>query len=112
MAIANLANVPVDAATQAEWSFSHAAHHRDIIDAIRARSGQDLQLFALDPFNPDNSSVWLEQHQQMHNAQNAVLGIAGNDLLDVDWKDQGERESWIWLNFVEHQLAGNELEIG
>lgn len=112
MAIANLANVPADDRTFAQWSFAHAAHHRDINNAILAQAGVRLQLFPLDPVDPENPGPWLDQHQELHNAQNAVLGIAGNDLLDVDWRNKGQREAWIFLNFSEHQRAGQILEIG
>lgn len=111
MGVASLANVPYDENSLSQFSFAHAAHHRDIIRRIYELSGIELVEFPIDPFNPKNADTFGYQHQQMHNQMNSVLGISGNDLIVVNWQDQGEREGWIFLNFTEHVQAGDKLGV-
>lgn len=112
MALANIANVPGDNRSMAEWSFAHADHHRQITDRIKVLFNIDIPFFPIDPINIEEGTDQGYQHQEMHSAMDAVLSIAGNDLTDVDWKDEGQRSSWIWLNFIEHQQASKILGIG
>lgn len=110
--VAAIYNVPRDDQSLLEWSFNHMAHHRDINRVIFQRLNIFLPEFSLDPFNPDEiQGVWAQQHQIMHTNQNAVLSISGNDLLDVNWRDEGEREAWIGLNALEHFQANAILEV-
>ena len=94
------------------WSATHATHHLLIIQTIFSLTGQQLQEYVIDPIDPTNAEGWLLQHQFMHNQMDAVLGIQGYDLLDVDLKDRNELSGWIWLNAQEHYQAANILEIG
>lgn len=111
MAIASLANIPNDPASFAAWSFAHMAHHRDIIRRIRELSQINLIEYSLDPMPLQNLGVWGYNHQAMHAQMDAVLNIDGLDLTDVNWRDEGERAQWIWLNFQEHLQAGSKLGI-
>ncbi len=111
-AIAGLYNVPGTESEFLTWSFINAAHHRDIARVVYQLVGTVLPEFQLDPFDPNNPGVWLYQHQLMHQNQNEVLGIAGYDLLDVDWQNEGERAGWIQLHASEHYQAANILKIG
>lgn len=115
MAIAALQNIPGTPEELAQWSFAHAVHHIDINAAIYRIGAIALPEFVLDPFDPSNENAmgtWFYLHQQMHENQNALLGIAGNNLVDVDWSNQGELAGWINLNFVEHLQASNILGVG
>ena len=112
MAIANLANIPADEQTLMEWSFAHMAHHVDLNAYLQREKKVNLPIFPLDPVNPADMATWSYQHQLMHNNQNQLLGISGNDLLDVDWQDQGQRATWIFLNFAEHLQATNITGVG
>lgn len=108
MSVASIANVPSDPESMLQWSFSHMAHHRDINRRILEVFHVQLPEFPLDPFDP----VFMgDQHQTMHNNQNAVLSISGNDLLDVEWQDEAQKSVWIFLNFTEHLKAGNILGV-
>lgn len=111
MGLASIANVPVDKETTDEWAFSHMAHHRDIIRVINEKFQIILPEYSLDPLDPNDLGTWGYQHQIMHNQMDAILSIAGNDLLDVSWQDQGERASWIELNFREHLQANQILGV-
>lgn len=113
--IAGIYNIPGNAQEMAQWSFVHAAHHTDINAAIYNALGIALPAYVLDPFNPeDPASVesWAYLHQSMHQNQNAILGIAGLDLTDVDWQDDGAKAAWVQANFSEHFQAANILQIG
>lgn len=110
--IAGLYNVPSNIAELNTWAFAHAAHHRDINRTIYQLTGTSLIENILDPLNPQDLGVWLYQHQQMHDQFESVLGIAGYDLLDVDWENQNELAGWILLNASSHQQAANILNIG
>lgn len=110
--IASLANVPTTDEERAEWSFAHMAHHRDIAEKIYVLAKVALPEYILDPIDPNDTGTWEYQHQLMHDNQNALLGIDGQDLTGIDWKNQNLLAAWIQLNFNEHYQASNELEIG
>jgi hypothetical protein len=110
--VAGLFNVPSTQSELNTWTFAHAAHHVDINRVIFQRTGVALASYVLDPLDPNNAEVWLYQHQLLHQAQDAILGIEGYDLLDVDLKDQDQLAGWIWVNADEHYKAAQILEIG
>lgn len=114
MALASLQEIPKSALEFAEWSFAHAAHHRDIIRVIyRDYGGARLDEYVLDPFDPRGSTeVWAENHAAMHNAMDAVLGIAGYNLSEVDWTDERSLGDWLSAHFNEHYQAGQILGLG
>ena len=111
MGLAAIFNVPTDQQSTDEWAFSHAAHHRDINRVIFEKFGLVIPDYNLDPFNPEDTGTFGYQHQQMHNLQNAILGISGNDLVDVAWADPEERQGFIELNAKEHLQANAILGV-
>lgn len=110
--LADLANVPSTDEERAQWSFAHMAHHRDIAARIYTLVKVALPEYILDPVNPADTGEWEYQHQIMHDNQNALLGIDGQDLTGIDWKNQNELAAWIFLNMSEHFQASDILEIG
>ena len=110
--VASLYNVPSTQDELNDWSFAHAAHHRDINRIIYQRLKLELPEFVLDPLDINDTGTWLYQHQAMHTNQDAILGISGYDLLDVDFKDKNEFAGWIFLHADEHVQAASILEIG
>lgn len=110
--LADLYNVPTNDAERAQWAFAHMAHHRDINRRIYELVAIALPEYILDPVNPDDTGDWEYQHQLMHDNQNQLLGISGQDLTDIEWKDQRLLNAWIFLHSVEHYQASNILEIG
>lgn len=110
--IAGLYNVPSTQPELDTWAFAHAAHHTDINRVLFQQFGIQLVSYVLDPLDPNNSEIWLYQHQQMHQQLDEVLQISGFDLLDVDLKDKNEFAGWIFLNASEHYQAAQILEIG
>jgi hypothetical protein len=110
--IAGLYNVPGTPDEFAAWSFINMAHHRDINRAIYNLLNVTIEEFVLDPFNIREPGVWLYQHQLMHQRQNALLGIDGYNLLDVDLTKPEELAGWIYAHSNEHQQASDILRIG
>ncbi len=113
MSIAGIFDTPQTPEQQATWAFTHATHHADIVRVIyQKNSALVLQRYILDPFDPNDMDVWLDQHQFMHQQMDRVLGIAGFDLSEVDWNNASQRSAWIWLNAQEHLQAGTILGLG
>jgi hypothetical protein len=115
MSLAALFNIPQTEDQLAEWSFANAAMHTDIVRLIFQKYGQELQQYVLDPFvptDPDGMQTWLYQHQIMHQQMDAVLGISGYDLTDVDFTNQGILAGWIQSHANEHVQAGQILGLG
>ena len=115
MSLAALWNIPQTEEQLAQWSFVNSAAHIDIVRVIFERTGVALDTFVLDPFDPrDEASFqpWLYQHQAMHQQMDAILGIAGYDLTDVDFNNPGLLAGWVQSHATEHQQAGQILNLG
>ncbi len=110
--IATLFNIFNDAQGLNQFSFANADEHLRINEAIVARNGPALSYYVLDPIptGPD-AKTWLRTHQDIHNQMNAVLGLAGNDLSEVDFNDPDQVASWIWLHAQEHVAASDKLRL-
>lgn len=109
--IATLFNVPSDEVGMMHFSFANAAEHHSITQAIFDQLGVHIESYLLDPIPLFDSGGWFYRHQQAHNLQNAVLGISGNDLTTVDWKNPAQVASWIRLHGEEHRQASEILEL-
>lgn len=103
MAIAALYNIPTIPRELDDWSFDHMVHHRDVNDQIFLATGIRIDEYVLDPVDPHDLGQWEYQHQAMHQAVNAVLGISGFDLSDVDFLHTDKLAGFIIQNAVEHR---------
>lgn len=103
MGLANLANVPRSPQEFAVFSFSNQDEHFKVAQAIQNREGINIPTYPVDPINFDALGIWLQNHQQMHNNVNSVLGTPGVDLTEVDFRNEAQVESWSFLHFTEHQ---------
>lgn len=110
--LADLANVPSTDQERAQWSFAHMAHHRDINQKIYLLLKLALPEYILDPIDLNDTGTWEYQHQLMHDNFNQILGIEGQDLTGIEWKNQNLLAGWIQLDFNEHYQASSILEIG
>lgn len=121
MPLDQISVVPVSADDVKRWSFAHMANHLDIIRRIyettepvppaTTPSPISLNPFPLDPIDIDNMGQWLYQHSVMHAQMDLVLGIAGYDLLELDWRDQDQLIEWMNFNSDEHVQASRILGI-
>lgn len=110
--IAGIANIPTTREELLVWATNHATHHVDINRSLYQLTGINLPDFILDPIDPDNTGVWEAQHQIEHDNMDAILGITGFDLSEVDFKKTEYLTGWIQLNLSEHYQAANVLGIG
>lgn len=94
---------PHEKAMLEQWSLWHKADHDEIQQAIQRITGQNLMIWEIYPLRMEEWEGWSERHQQMHNDMNAVAGIAGSDLSDVDWKVPTSAEEWNFKHFKEHR---------
>lgn len=108
--LAALWNLPTTPETLSWFTFSNQQHHAAISGSVWSQLGLVLPQWPLDPLPPDQTT-WLYDHQQMHNQQNAVLGIVGNDLTELDFHDISQLTDWIELHAREHQQAAEILGI-
>lgn len=111
MPVANLMNVPKTETDLLVWSFHHADHHLQIIDAVAAQKGSVLVQYVLDPIAPFDLANWLRRHQTAHNAFNAALSANGQDLTTVDFSKPDQLQSWIDIHAAEHLFAGTTLGV-
>ncbi len=110
--LAALVNSPTDEKSWLEWSFHNADQHNLIVSSLFNQQGVSLPAYVLDPIPSFDIANWLRRHQDIHLRQNAVLGIAGSDLTDVDFQNKAQLEAWVQLHFVEHLAASSKLGLG
>ena len=111
MGLADVASIPKSDEELKKWAFCHMAAHRDIDRAVQEQFGFGITEYVLDPIIPENNDAWQYQHQQMHNQQNAILGISGNNLLGVDWTKPNILAAWLFLHQTEHLQAATILKL-
>lgn len=109
--LASLYNVPVDDIGFLEFSFANVDEHRKILQKLRLSYGIRLTEYIIDPIPMFDFPTWARRHQQMHNQQNAVLGITGNDLSTIDLNRKDQLAAWINLHAQEHYQAANILRL-
>ena|SRR5215475_2059911 len=114
MSVLDLFNAPnpKDPASMAIWSFANQAHHIDIRRVLFEQTGLTYDQFILDPFDPKEIDRWVYWHQNMHESQNALLGIQGYDLTGVDFEDPDGLKDWVYNHANEHYQAGQILGLG
>ena len=86
------------------------AEHRETNEAIFRKAAITLPEYVLDPVDMNDPTGFLDLHQQMHNNTDALLGISGYDLTEVDWTDPGQRAGWIQLNAQLHVMESDATE--
>jgi len=109
--LATLFNIFQDQVGMSQFAFANADLHDRQNAAILQRYSVSLPAYVLDPISLENTGLenWLQIHQDIHTRTNSILGIAGNDLSDVDFRNPNQVASWIWLHAQEHVQASNKL---
>lgn len=110
MSVLNVFNIPGTDTELAQWSFLHMVLHRSENAAVLRQHNVILIEFILDPIDPTPNSAWFQQHQQMHDAVDQIVGVAQFNLIDVDWTDEGQRLGWFQSHAQLHQQETNALE--
>jgi hypothetical protein len=109
--LAALLNVPKTDAEWRQFSYDHRDSHDKIRAAIKKKYGVDLTDYVIDPINPDSLQQFLQDNASLHTDMNGILKSQSSDLLDVDINDPKQLDSWINLNYQEHQNAEQLLGI-
>jgi len=109
--LAALMNVPKTDAEWRQFSYDHRDSHDRIRAAIKKKYGVDLTDYVIDPINPDSLQQFLQDNASLHTDMNGILKSQSSDLLDVDINDPKQLDSWISLNYQEHQNAEQLLGI-
>ena len=111
MSLATLQNVPLNEQAFLMFSFVNADEHAKIVNKARDLLQVDLPSYILDPISFDDLQGWLQRHQQAHNEMDAVLGIRGADLTEVDLENPAQLAAWIWQHSQEHIQAATILRL-
>lgn len=108
MSLANLQNVPTNAAEWAIFSFSNQDLHNRIATSLTT-GGNPVRQFILDPISFNDPGVWLRAHQTAHDEYASALGIGNDDLSILDFEDQRQVAEWITIHWSLHQQANQRL---
>lgn len=111
MALSTLYNVPRSTQDIQVFSFCNQDSHNLISRRFYQLLGVSLPVWLLDPIPTNDIATWARRHQEAHNTQNALLGITGNDLIDVDWQKEDQLANWIFMHAEEHYQAYSILEL-
>jgi ABC-type nitrate/sulfonate/bicarbonate transport system substrate-binding protein len=111
MMLAALMNVPKTEEQWRQFSYDHRNSHDKIRAAILKKYGVNLVDYQIEPINPDNIRQFLQDNASLHSAMNGVLQSQSSDLLDVDFTDPRQLDSWVNLNYQEHENAEQLLGI-
>lgn len=95
MSVVDIFNLPGDDAQLAMWSRMHMMWHRSCNVEIERQFNIILAEYILDPISSDAIDQFLSDHQIMHNDLDAILGIASQNLQEVDWEDENQRIGWF-----------------
>ena len=92
------------------WAFVHGQTHAQIVQGA-GKLGLQLFQYQLDPIAPWDLKGWLLRHQAAHSDANQLLGLRGNDLQSVDFKDPKELRQWMYYNWQEESAICTRLGI-
>jgi len=94
-----------------QWLLNNYAHHR-AINAGASGRGLNIGSYLIYPVRQENMRDFLEQHQRWHTDMCTALGITGNDLSDVDFNNDQQKDAWMFLHYQEHLAAATKLGRG
>ncbi len=64
------------------------------------------------PINFSKFTDFLQANAQEHIDMLGVLNIQGEDVQDVDIRDERQLQAWAFLHYQDHFSAENALKIG
>ena len=111
MGLANLFRpAPGDDGWQEFW-FNNWIDHQDIQQAIQAQLSVNQEIYIINPWLDSDASAILQRHQQFHNDMDGAVGINGEDLSSIDFKNQRAIEEWVFQHYQDHLAAHQILGI-
>ena len=111
MPLPNIVEPPSDERGFDSWAYAHAVDHLEIITAITKSQNVTLPQYQIWPIDPNDIENFLQQHTQAHNDMNLQMGTPGNDLNNVDFKNNDQAKQWFYLNSEEHRNVRQKLAI-
>jgi hypothetical protein len=102
VSLANILYPPPTKSGLEEFAFANYQHHQLTTSALFRSRGVQVATFNIYPLVRASAEVWLQQHQQWHNAMNSVLHTSGVDLSGVDFNNKEQFDAWIFIHFNEH----------
>ena len=107
-----LFNTPKNADDWSVWSWHNANDHLEIRQAIAAQKKTNLTDYQVYPIFEGDVPGFLQRHSQLHIEMLGALGLQGEDLLDVDFNDESQKEAWMNLHVRDHIAARAALQSG
>lgn len=90
--------------------FENQQQHELFKDTLARSLNIVIPSYPLDNIDPEDVDAWLLDHQQEHNAMNAVLGLDNPiNLLDTDWRKEGDFYDWLNNHYLLHEQIINRL---
>ena len=91
--------------------FNNWIDHQEIQQAIEKQLKVNQVIYIIQPWDNTDAAGILQRHQQFHNDMNAALNTAGQDLSELDVKDQAAVQAWVYQHYLEHQQVREALGI-
>jgi len=83
--------------------FANSQQHQLFRDTLAQTYGISVPAYPLDNIDPTDVDAWLLDHDQEHAAINAVIGLDNPaDLLDTDWRKEGDFYDWLNNHYLLH----------
>ena len=83
--------------------FENSQQHQLFRDTLAQTYGISVPAYPLDNIDPTDVDAWLLDHDQEHAAINAVSGLDNPaDLLDTDWRKEGDFYDWLNNHYLLH----------
>ena len=113
MALSDVLTTPETQRQRRDWHFAHRQHHEMIRAEIQTKTKVNLPLLIMDPVgdSPEQVKNWLNDHQQMHDQTNGILGLPSNDLTTVNFEDDLQRNAWFFYNYEDHYQWAQKLKV-
>ena len=111
MGLVNLISPPPGPAGWEEFWFNNWIDHELIHSNIQTDKSDNTTIYVIIPWHEADASDLLEKHQLYHDDMNGVLGLNGQDLSQVNLKDEQAVKAWVWQHYQEHQAVHQALGI-
>lgn len=111
MGLANLFRPAPGADGWQEFWFNNWIDHQDIQQAIQKQLSVNQDIYIINPWLDADAAAILQRHQQFHNDMDGALGINGEDLSSIDFKNERAIEEWVFAHYQDHLAAHQILGI-
>ena len=93
------------------WLFAHNLNHQALAAKVNELlPDADLRFYILNPLSGIFDD-WLLDHQKAHDDLCEVTGVTGSDLTTVDFENPRQKENWLQINAIEHDVFAQVLKL-